>query len=110
MMSTMSPGSSRNMRKIRMLIPSSVGMSSKTRPTAYFATNHYSEGGYRTKSVSRSVGQSVRTKMAPQPITESSGRLTTDRLTTHDSSLLTDSPTQVTHAVRSPGLKSVYET
>src|SRR5688500_13420050 len=31
--------------------------------------------------------------MALQPITESSGRLTTDRLTTHDSSLLTDSPT-----------------
>jgi hypothetical protein len=45
--------------------------------------------------------------MTLQPITESSGRLTT-----HDSSirLLTDSPTYVTHEVRSPGLKSVYET
>jgi hypothetical protein len=29
-----------------MLIPSSVGMSNKTRPRAYFATNHYSAVGY----------------------------------------------------------------
>ena len=84
------------MRKIRMLIPSSVGMSKKTRPKAYFATNHYSAVGYRLSAIGYRLLPSHDSRLTTHDL---SGRLTD--LPTHRLRPIADSPSLLRHASRS---------